>query len=107
MKKKLKDAGYSGSDYYLAAHSLGTVVTQLYSVHHASEYKGQILMGGSILKSEREEDQSTGQTILKNKIPTLVLGAERDGLYRITREAEAYYHHVVNINPSQAGKYPV
>jgi hypothetical protein len=33
--------------------------------------------------------------------------AERDGLVRITRGAESYYHQVENIHTSQKGKYPV
>lgn len=40
-------------------------------------------------------------------IPTLTLAAEKDGQYRIFRNAEAYWHQVYNINPEQKGDYPV
>lgn len=64
-------------------------------------------MGGTLHKLQRSHDDSTGRTIIKNKLPTLVMHAERDGLVRITRGAESYFHQVQNIQDSQDGQYPV
>jgi len=38
---------------------------------------------------------------------TLTIGGTKDGVMRITRVAEAYWHQAKNINSSQAGKFPV
>jgi hypothetical protein len=78
-----------------------------YTIKHPDEIKGQILMGGSLLRSMRHNDNSTGLTVIETEVPTLVLAGSKDGLYRITRNAESYWHQVINITPSQKGKYPV
>lgn len=64
-------------------------------------------MGGSLQRTQRHLDTNTGKSVIDNKVPTLILAAERDGLHRVTRNAEAFYHHVKNINKDQAGQYPV
>lgn len=38
-------------------------------------------------------------------IPILVLAAELDGLNRVSRFAESYYHTDVNINSEQKNKF--
>lgn len=40
-------------------------------------------------------------------VPTLTLNGELDGLLRISRGAEAYWHSMVNIDKSQVNKYPM
>lgn len=40
-------------------------------------------------------------------VPTLTLSGELDGLLRISRGAESYWHGEVNIDASQKGKFPV
>lgn len=40
IKKDMKAAGFKGDKFYLAAHSLGTVVSQMYTIKHASDFKG-------------------------------------------------------------------
>lgn len=40
-----------------------------------------------------------------NKVPTLVLAGSRDGHFRISRNAESYYHMVHNIDKKQANDY--
>jgi pimeloyl-ACP methyl ester carboxylesterase len=47
-QNKLKEAGFTGELFYLAAHSLGTQVTQLYTISHPETFKAQIFMGGYI-----------------------------------------------------------
>jgi hypothetical protein len=37
----------------------------------------------------------------------LTLSGTKDGLMRVTRSAEAYWHGMTNVQSSQAGKYPV
>jgi len=37
----------------------------------------------------------------------MVLAGTRDGLYRISRNAESYFHLVSNIDPKQANDYDV
>jgi len=38
-------------------------------------------------------------------IPIMVLGAELDGLNRVSRFAESYFHTDVNINDEQKSKF--
>lgn len=64
-------------------------------------------MGGSISRVERHNDELTGLTVIDRQPPTLSLAGTTDGLYRISRNAEAYFHQVININPAQKGNYPV
>lgn len=106
-KKSLKAAGFSGSDFYVAAHSLGVGIIQNYTVKHPTEFLGQIFMGGSLIRTMRQNDNSTGLTDIVHPNPTLVLAGTKDGLYRITRNAESYWHQVQNISPHQKGQYPV
>lgn len=39
--------------------------------------------------------------------PTLTIGGSKDGLMRITRIAESYWHQITNITPSQSNFFPV
>lgn len=64
-------------------------------------------MGGSILSKHRHIDETSGKTIIDNKVSTLILAADRDGLYRISKNAESYYHLKKNINKNQAKKFAV
>lgn len=64
-------------------------------------------MGSVLLRNTRTITES-GSTLFKSGIPpTLTFTAELDGLLRISRGAEAYFHGVVNVDSSQKGKYPV
>lgn len=105
----VKKAGWTGNDLYLAGHSLGAVMAQdfLFNNTQTSTFKGQILMGGSLQRKYRHNNNATGETVWKYPVPTLTLAAEKDGQYRITRNAEAYYHMVKNINSAEKGRYPV
>jgi hypothetical protein len=40
-------------------------------------------------------------------MPTLTIGGTKDGLMRVTRVAESYWHQITNIDPSQEGLFPV
>jgi hypothetical protein len=70
---------------FYGAHSLGTVFLQDYVKSLGGKAAGQILMGGWLVRKQFDPD-------LDYPVPTLTIGAELDGLARITRIAEAYYH---------------
>jgi hypothetical protein len=47
---------------------------------------------GSVLTRDNHSLNSDGTTHFDYTVPTLTLGGTKDGLSRITRVAEAYYH---------------
>ena len=104
----MKTAGWNtGSELYLAAHSLGTVFSQTYVQSNPDKFDGLVLMGGGLLRGVRTNNNETGLTEINYDVPTLTIAGTKDGLYRVTRAAEGYFHQFLNIQPSQAGKYPV
>jgi hypothetical protein len=80
---------------FYGAHSLGTIFLQDYVKSLGGKASGQILMGGWLVRKQFNPD-------LDYPVPTLTIGAELDGLARITRMAEAYYHQ-----KEQADAFPV
>ena len=107
--KGVKSAGWTGDDIYVAAHSLGTVMAQDYIFNNTktSIFKGQMMMGGSLARKYRQNNNATGLTEWHYPVPTLVLAGEKDGLYRISRNAESYWHQVKNIDAKEKDRYPV
>lgn len=90
----IKSAGFSGDNWFIAAHSLGGVMTQQWLAgkdKNAALMKGQILMS-SVLTRDRKEIMNDGHTNIKFNTPTMTIGGTKDGLMRITRVAEAYWH---------------
>lgn len=53
---------------------------------------------GSVLLREKRYINDKGETIFKLDTPTLTIAGSKDGLSRITRAAESYWHSVININ---------
>ncbi|CDW91318.1 UNKNOWN [Stylonychia lemnae] len=104
--KELKGLGFTGDNVFLAGHSLGGVMAQSYAVKHTDVIKGLILEGSVLLRGTRKV-QANGFTKFNLDLPTLTLCGELDGLMRITRCAEAYYHQIENIDPSQKNLFPV
>uniref|UniRef100_A0A7S3W8N1 Alpha/beta hydrolase fold-5 domain-containing protein n=1 Tax=Strombidinopsis acuminata TaxID=141414 RepID=A0A7S3W8N1_9SPIT len=102
---EIKKAGFEGDNIFLAAHSLGGVMAQNYANDH-SEIKGTILMGSVVLRSYHDLTES-GQTQFSFPSPVLTLGGTKDGLLRVTRVAEGYYHQIENIVSSQKDMFPV
>ena len=107
----LSSNGFDGDNWFLAGHSLGGVMTQNYLTGSyggpdPSLFKGQILMSSALLRDKRSI-QDDGSTLFNYSIPTLTLAGSKDGLMRITRIAESYWHQVTNINSSQANMFPV
>lgn len=108
---KITANGFTGSNWFLAAHSLGGVMTQDFlrkgSSPDPSLFKGQILMSSVLLRDRRSLSKDDGTTHFDYKTPTLTIGGSKDGLMRITRVAESYWHQVTNIAASQATLFPV
>ena len=71
-----------------------------------SDFKGQILLS-SVLRRNVREIQPDGTTKFTFPTPTLTIGGTKDGLMRITRVAESYWHSWDNITPEQEGMFPV
>jgi len=63
-------------------------------------------MGSVLMRSKRDINKS-GTTTFDFNVPTLTIGGTRDGLMRVSRVAEAYWHSVKNIDGSQDGMFPV
>jgi len=81
-------------------------MSQIYANGKSNQIKGMILMGSVLLRNTRNITNS-GSTLFHFDVPTLTLTGELDGLLRISRGAEAYWHSMVNIDQSQANKFPV
>lgn len=75
----------------MAGHSLGGVMAQNYANKNSDVIKGLILMG-SVLERGTHEINENGETHFTFKVPTLTMAGEKDGLMRISRVAESWYH---------------
>lgn len=104
--KKLQEAGFTGDNILLAGHSLGGVMSQKYATKHSDTIKGSILMGSVLLRDYRSINDD-GTSHFDYNVPTLTLGGTKDGLMRVTRLAEAYWHQYTNIEEAQAGMFPI
>jgi hypothetical protein len=108
--KKVKAAGFTGDEWFLAAHSLGGLMSQDYISNGSKDaaiFKAQILMG-STLKRDKHSINADGTTSFsKYNYPTLTIGGTKDGFTRISRIAENYWHQVKNINSTQSKLFPI
>jgi len=68
--KELKKRGFKGDDIFIASHSLGGVMSQIFVKDHSDLIKGQILMG-STLTRDRHSLTKDGTTLFDYKTPTL------------------------------------
>lgn len=64
-------------------------------------------MSSVLLRGTRKVQDTDGTTLYDYSTPTLTIGGTKDGLMRISRVAESYWHQVTNISPSQASLFPV
>jgi len=104
--KSIKEAGFTGDNILIAGHSLGGVMSQKYAASNAETIKGQILMGSVLLRGSHSINDD-GTTHFDYDVPTLTLGGTKDGLMRVSRLAEAYWHQDKNIESTQVGKFPI
>ena len=96
MKQKYE---YPGDKYYLVAHSLGGVMAQKYAKGKNKEINGLILTSSVLLRNTRSITNE-GRTKFNFDVPTLTLTGELDGLLRVSRGAESYWHQRINIEDS-------
>ena len=94
----MKSEGMSTDLIFFAGHSLGGAVLQVYVHDNPSGITGQILMGSFIERSYQNHSYP---------VPTLTLGGELDGLCRVTRIMEAYYHYISNPSKKLTTSFPV
>lgn len=66
-----------------------------------------MILTGSVLLRNTRSIQKDGTTKFNFDVPTLTLNGELDGLLRISRGAESFWHQNVNIDKSQAKKFPM
>ena len=104
--KSLQDMGFSSDNVFIAGHSLGGVMAQNYAKGKSDTIKGQILMGSVLLRTNRKINDD-GTSHFDYDVPTLTLGGTKDGLMRVTRLAEAYWHQYDNIEAAQKGTFPI
>lgn len=94
--KDLQNAGFAqDSPIYIMGHSLGGMAAADWGLSHVSQIKGIITLGSYLDRKYRDQDLG---------VPVLMIGGELDGLSRITRFAEEYYHRVLNKDLSQVAK---
>ena len=91
MLGDLKDNGFEGDTVILAGHSLGGIVAQNYANSNAEDFQGLILMGAGIQRSNHKINDD-GTTHFDFDVPTLTINGTKDGLYRVTRVAEGWWH---------------
>ena len=61
---------------------------------------------GSTLTREHHSIQADGTTWFDYPVPTLTIGGTKDGMMRISRIAEAFWHSSKNINEDQKDLFP-
>ena len=98
--QSMKDSGMNATDIIFAAHSLGGVILQDYLNDNKQVGIGQILLGSFLLRKYRN---------VTYPVPTLTIGGELDGLCRVTRIMEAYYHQILHASDPQTAtkSFPV
>jgi len=100
MKQEMISQGMDTNLYYYGGHSLGTVKIQDYCFEYKQNCTGQILMGGCLLRNASSEYFYD----VNYPVPTLTIGGELDGLTRVTRMMEGYYHQVLH---SKSQDFPI
>lgn len=93
--RQLNETGMDSENIYVVAHSLGGVFSQDYLCKGHDQVKGLALLGSVILRKHRKIGEDGLTTIDMNINTTSVLGS-KDGLLRISRTAEAFWHQHIN-----------
>ena len=62
---------------------------------------------GSVLDRKKISINEDGTSAVDYTIPTLEIAGTRDGISRLSRTAESYWHQVKNVQKSQANLFPV
>jgi len=61
---------------------------------------------GSVLTRDKRSINDDGTTQINYDVATMSLAGTKDGLMRISRVAESFWHSNVNINDSQSKNFP-
>lgn len=95
MLKEMEKAGMQADHKVLMGHSLGAVGCQYYGAGSGQgKVDAMVLTGSAVLRKYRDSTKLP---------PTLTLDGDLDGLLRITRQAEGYFHQVVKVGGAAAG----
>ncbi|CAK9107012.1 Uncharacterized protein SCF082_LOCUS49830 [Durusdinium trenchii] len=98
MLKRMTEAGMKADRFVLMGHSLGAVGCQLYLTGSGhGKFDALILTGSTILRRYRNSSLP----------PTLTLDGDLDGLLRVSRQAEAYFHQVERAGAQETLDRPV
>ena len=92
----LQALGFSGDNIVTAGHSLGGAMIQGYTQDHPDQVKAQVLMG-STLTREKHSINKDGTTHWNYQTPTMSVGGTKDGLMRVSRMAESFWHSNINV----------
>ena len=74
------------------AHSLGAVFLQDFVFKNPTQFSAQFLTGAALGRKYRNGSTGTGVY----PVPTMAIDGTLDGLYRVTRQAETYFHQVLH-----------
>jgi len=81
-------------------------MAQKYTKSNSNTIKAQVLMG-SVLTRDQRSINADGTSHYDYTVPTLTIGGTKDGLMRVSRVAESFWHSHVNLNSSQKDLFPV
>ncbi len=84
--KSMASAGMNASAVFFGAHSLSGTNLQDYLLENRQGSRGQILLGSFLKRKNRDATYP---------FPTLTVGGELDGVCRVTRIMEEYWHRTV------------
>ena len=85
VTEQMVKAGMSANRSVILGHSLGGVMAQQYVTSHVGEFDALVLYGATVLRKYRTTPFGA---------PVLTLDGTLDGLLRVTRQAEAWWHQV-------------
>lgn len=96
IKRLLNKAGLpKGSFIFFGGHSLGGAMVVDYVNASSPDSDGLILHGAFINRKYKTGKTKFGRPQLNFPVPTLTVGAELDGLCRLTRISEALYSQII------------
>jgi Alpha/beta hydrolase family len=95
--EKLRSSGYSGENTFLGGHSLGAAFLPSILDEFKNEVAGLVMLGSFVTRD-------TQNVVDSNKVPTLTLCGELDGLVRTSRIAESYHHAITSKGDTDEAK---